>query len=138
LGEALERQPESNLAVISVPGSYAAQEARKALEHGLNVFLFSDNVAMEDELALKHYAQERRLIVMGPDCGTAIVAGIGLGFANAVRRGPIGVIGASGTGLQEFPSLVHQSGSGIHAIAPAEGPFGCDRGYHCLPGVGSP
>jgi succinyl-CoA synthetase alpha subunit len=117
LGEALNRQPDTNLAVISIPGDYAAAEARKALERGLNVFLFSDNVSVEDELALKQYAQDRGLIVMGPDCGTAIMGGIGLGFANVVRRGPIGVIGASGTGLQEFTSLVHQRGSGIsHAI----------------------
>ena len=117
LDEALSRQPHTNLAVISVPGDYAAGEARRALERGLNVFLFSDNVSVDDELALKHYAQERGLIVMGPDCGTAIVAGVGLGFANVVRRGPIGVIGAAGTGLQEFTSLVHQHGSGIsHAI----------------------
>jgi succinyl-CoA synthetase alpha subunit len=115
--EALYRQPHSNLVVISVPGEHAAREARKALEHGLNVFLFSDNVPVEDELALKQYAQERKLIVMGPDCGTSIIAGVGIGFANVVRQGPIGVIGASGTGLQEFTSLVHQGGSGIsHAI----------------------
>ncbi len=117
LDEARSRQPHTNLVVISVPGSYAAGETRKALERGLNVFLFSDNVSVDDELTLKKYAQERGLIVMGPDCGTAIVAGIGLGFANVVRRGPIGVIGAAGTGLQEFTSLVHQNGSGIsHAI----------------------
>ncbi len=117
LNEAVALQPHSNLAVISVPGSYAAREARKALEHGLNVFLFSDHVPIESEISLKDYARERGLIVMGPDCGTAIIGGIGIGFANAVRRGPIGVIGASGTGIQEFTSLVHRAGSGIsHAI----------------------
>lgn len=117
LEEALTRQPLANLAVISVPGGYAASEARKALEQGLNVFLFSDNVPVERELSLKHYARERGLIVMGPDCGTAIIGGIGIGFANVVRRGPIGVIGASGTGIQEFTTLVHRAGSGIsHAI----------------------
>ena len=117
LDEAMYRQPHSNLVVISVPGEYAAREARKALERGLNVFLFSDNVSVEDELALKQYAQERGLIVMGPDCGTSIIGGVGIGFANIVRQGPVGVIGASGTGLQEFTSLVHQNGSGIsHAI----------------------
>jgi succinyl-CoA synthetase alpha subunit len=113
LDEAVAMQHHSNLAVISVPGSYAAREARKALEHGLNVFLFSDNVPVESEISLKEYARERGLMVMGPDCGTAIIGGIGIGFANAVRRGPIGVIGASGTGIQEFTSLVHQAGSGI-------------------------
>jgi FdrA protein len=113
LDEAVALQHHSNLAVISVPGSYAAREARKALEHGLNVFLFSDHVPVESEISLKEYARERGLLVMGPDCGTAIIGGIGIGFANAVRRGPIGVIGASGTGIQEFTSLVHQAGSGI-------------------------
>ena len=117
LDEAVALQPHSNLAVISVPGSYAAREARKALEHGLNVFLFSDNVPLESEIALKAYARERGLIVMGPDCGTAIIGGKGIGFANSVRHGPIGVIGASGTGIQEFTTLVHRAGSGIsHAI----------------------
>lgn len=117
LDEALARQPLSNLAVISVPGAYAAREAEKALERGLNVFLFSDNVPVESERSLKEYARERGLIVMGPDCGTAIIAGVGVGFANVVRRGPIGVIGASGTGIQEFTTLVHRAGSGIsHAI----------------------
>ncbi|MDI6756097.1 MAG: acyl-CoA synthetase FdrA [Thermodesulfobacteriota bacterium] len=117
LDEALARQPLSNLAVISVPGAYAAREAEKALERGLNVFLFSDNVPVESERSLKEYARERGLIVMGPDCGTAIIGGVGVGFANVVRRGPIGVIGASGTGIQEFTTLVHRAGSGIsHAI----------------------
>jgi len=117
LEEALRRQPHSNLVVISVPGEYAAREARRSLERGLNVFLFSDHVPVKDELALKEYAREKGLIVMGPDCGTALIGGKGIGFANAVRRGPIGVIGASGTGVQEFTTLVHHSGSGIsHAI----------------------
>ena len=113
LNEAAARQPRANLAVISVPGAYAAREAKQALKHGLNVFLFSDNVPVESELTLKEYAREKGLIVMGPDCGTAIIGGIGIGFANVVRRGPIGVIGASGTGIQEFTTLVHQAGSGI-------------------------
>lgn len=117
LDEAIAHQPHSNLAVISVPGAYAAREAQKALEHGLNVFLFSDHVPLERELALKEYARQRGLIIMGPDCGTSIIRGIGIGFANAIRRGPIGVIGASGTGIQEFTTLVHRAGSGIsHAI----------------------
>lgn len=111
------RLPDANLAVISVPGRHAAREARAALDAGLNVFLFSDHVTLEEELALKRHAQARRLLVMGPDCGTAIIAGKGIGFANAVRRGPIGAIASSGTGLQEFTCLVHRAGSGVsHAI----------------------
>jgi succinyl-CoA synthetase alpha subunit len=117
LEEAVAREPNANLAVISVPGAYAAREAKRALEKGLHVFLFSDNVSLEKERSLKAYAREHGLLVMGPDCGTAIIGGAGIGFANAVRRGPIGVIGTSGTGIQEFTSLVHQYGSGIsHAI----------------------
>ena len=117
LDEAVARVPGANLAVISVPGAYASREAKRALEHGLNVFLFSDNVSIESERSLKELARERGLIVMGPDCGTALIAGTGIGFANVVRRGPIGVIGASGTGIQEFTTLVHHAGSGIsHAV----------------------
>ncbi len=111
------RLPGANLAVVSVPGAYAAREADAALDGGLNVFLFSDHVTIEEELALKRKASARGLLVMGPDCGTAIVAGIGIGFANVVRRGPIGVIASSGTGLQEVTCLVHRAGSGIsHAL----------------------
>jgi FdrA protein len=113
----LAQAPQANLALISVPGEYAAAEAMKALRLGLNVMLFSDNVSLADEVALKKYARERKLLVMGPDCGTAIVDGIPLGFANAVRRGAIGVVGASGTGTQQVTSLVHRLGAGIsHAI----------------------
>jgi FdrA protein len=113
LAEAVLARPDIGVAVISVPGEYAAREARAALQAGLNVFLFSSNVAVEDERALKIEARERGLIVMGPDCGTAFLGGAGLGFANAVRRGPIGIVGSTGTGLQEFSSLVHQAGSGL-------------------------
>jgi len=117
LDEGLAQKPNANLVVISVPGEYAAREARKALEAGLNVFLFSDNVSGEDELELKQLAAQKKLLVMGPDCGTSLIGGIGIGFANAVRKGPIGAIGVSGTGLQEFTSQVHNAGSGIsHAI----------------------
>jgi succinyl-CoA synthetase alpha subunit len=109
--------PAANLALISVPGEYAAAEAMKALRLGLNVMLFSDNVALADEVALKRFAREHGLLVMGPDCGTAIVDGVPLGFANAVRRGTIGVVGASGTGTQQVTCLVHRAGAGIsHAI----------------------
>lgn len=117
LDQALTQQPASNVALISVPGEYAAKEARRALESGLNVFLFSDHVPVEDELSLKTLASEKGLLMMGPDCGTSIIGGVGMGFANAVRRGPIGVIGASGTGTQEVTTLIHRWGSGIsHAI----------------------
>lgn len=117
LVQALAHLPQANIAVISLPGWYAGREARNALEHGLHVFLFSSNVPVEEELALKQLGQEKGLLVMGPDCGTAIVAGVGLGFANVVRRGPVGLIAASGTGAQEFTSLIHRAGSGIsHAI----------------------
>jgi FdrA protein len=113
LAEAVAARPDSGVAVISVPGEFAAREARAALQAGLSVFLFSSNVAVADERALKIEARERGLMVMGPDCGTAFLGGAGLGFANAVRRGPIGIVGSTGTGLQEFSSLVHQAGSGI-------------------------
>ncbi len=113
LTAALLQKPKANLAIISIPGYYAAREAKKALENGLHVFLFSSNVPIEEELALKNYARQQGLLMMGPDCGTAIIGGVGLGFANSVRQGTIGVIGASGTGIQEFTSLVHQSGLGI-------------------------
>jgi len=109
----LELMPAANLALISTPGDYATAEARKALRLGLNVMLFSDNVTIADEVALKRYAQAHDLIVMGPDCGTAIINGIPLGFANAVKRGDIGLIGASGTGLQLVSCLIDRMGGGI-------------------------
>lgn len=115
--EATTAFPESNLVIISVPGPYAAREARKALEQDKHVFIFSNNVPVDQEVELKQMARERDRLVMGPDCGTSLIGGVGIGFANLVRRGPIGVVGASGTGIQEFTSLVHQAGSGIsHAI----------------------
>lgn len=117
LEAALELQPASSLAVISVPGPYAAREARRALGRGLHVFLFSNGVALEDEVALKEEASRKGLLVMGPDCGTSIVDGVPIGFANRVRRGPIGLVGASGTGLQEVSTLVHRLGCGVsHAL----------------------
>jgi len=111
--DATAAYPQSNLVVISVPGDYAAREARKALEQGKHVFLFSDNVPLDQEVELKRLAKARRRLVMGPDCGTSLIGGVGIGFANRVRRGPVGVVGASGTGIQEFTSLIHQAGSGI-------------------------
>ena len=113
LSEAIQADPDVNLALISVPGVYAAREARQALRQGLHVLLFSDNVAVEDEISLKDEAIERGLLMMGPDCGTAILNGVPLGFANVVRRGSIGIVGASGTGIQEISSLVHRLGGGI-------------------------
>jgi succinyl-CoA synthetase alpha subunit len=105
--------PAANLALISTPGEYAAAEAMKALRLGLNVMLFSDNVCVEDEIALKTLAHKRGLLVMGPDCGTAIINGVPLAFANVVRRGSIGCVGASGTGLQQVTCLVDRQGMGI-------------------------
>ena len=109
----LEAMPAANLALISTPGDYAAAEAMKALHLGLNVMLFSNNVAIEDEIALKRYAGAHGLMVMGPDCGTAILGGIPLGFANVVRRGDIGLVSASGTGLQQVTCLIDQLGHGV-------------------------
>lgn len=109
--------PSARWVLISVAGRYAAGVARQALQLGRNVFLYSDNVSVEDEVSLKHTAGDMGLLVMGPDCGTAIVNGVGLGFANRVRRGPIGIVAASGTGLQLVSSRIHQLGSGItHAL----------------------
>lgn len=117
LSSAIKHLPESNWVLISVPGRYAAAVAREALDFGRHVFLYSDNVSLEDEIALKKTAREKGLLVMGPDCGTAIINGIGLGFANRVRRGPIGLVGASGTGLQAVTAYIHNQAGGIsHAI----------------------
>ncbi len=117
LSAAVKQLPEANWVLISVPGRYAAGVAREALELGKHVFLYSDNVSLEDEITLKKTAREKGLLVMGPDCGTAIINGIGLGFANHVRRGSIGVVGASGTGTQAVTAQIHNLGAGIsHAI----------------------
>jgi len=110
---AVKLQPGSRLALISVAGRYAAAEAWRAIDQGLHVMLFSDNVPLESEIALKRAARERGLLVMGPDCGTAIVNGIPLGFANVVERGGVGIVAASGTGLQEVSVLVSNAGAGI-------------------------
>jgi FdrA protein len=114
---AARQAKEPNLAVIAVPGRYAAIDAQQALSAGLHVFLFSDGVTLADEVALKRRARDRGLLVMGPECGTSIIDGIGLGFANRVRRGRVGLVGASGTGLQEVTCLIHRMGAGVsHAI----------------------
>jgi len=110
---ALDISPDANLALISVAGKYAGDEAMKALEAGLHVMLFSDNVAIEKEAALKRFARDKGLLVMGPDCGTAIINGVPLAFANVVKRGAIGVVAASGTGLQEVTSIISNEGCGI-------------------------
>ena len=117
LSAAARQLPESNWVLISVPGRYAAGVARDALELNKHVFLYSDNVSIEDEILLKKAARDKGLLVMGPDCGTAIINGIGFGFSNRVRRGSIGLVGASGTGLQAVTTHIHNLGAGIsHAI----------------------
>jgi len=117
LETALSMLPGANLALISVPGRYAKREARKALESGLHVLLFSDNVSVEEELELKQLARSRNLLVMGPGCGTAIISGVPLAFANVMKKGPVGIVAASGTGIQEVSCLVSNAGVGVsHAI----------------------
>lgn len=111
--EGVSELPGANLAIISTPGAYATAEALKALKCGLNVFLFSDNVSVADEIELKRAGRQKNLLVMGPDCGTAILDGVPLGFANAVRRGRIGLVGASGTGLQQVTCLIDRLGEGV-------------------------
>ncbi|MEO6208334.1 MAG: acyl-CoA synthetase FdrA [Candidatus Limnocylindrales bacterium] len=113
LAEAVTELEGANIVLIATPGAYASAEARKALKRGLHVFMFSDNVPVEDEIELKALARERGLLLMGPDCGTAILDGVPLGFANHVRRGTIGLAGASGTGLQQVTSLIDRFGAGV-------------------------
>lgn len=108
--------PEANLAVISVNGQYAAREARKALNNDLHVMMFSDNVSVEEEIQLKELAHDRGLLMMGPDCGTAIINNVGLCFANNVRKGSIGIVGASGTGSQEVSVRIHEFGEGVSQL----------------------
>lgn len=116
LKSALREQPSSNLAIISVPGAYAALETHKALTAGLDVLLFSDNVSLEDEISLKERARELGRLVMGPGAGTAMLGGIGLAFANRVEKGPVGVLAAAGTGAQEVMSLLHRWGVGVSHV----------------------
>jgi succinyl-CoA synthetase alpha subunit len=113
IAQAVVEDPAANLVLVSTPGPHATAEALKALKRGLHVFLFSDNVSVADELELKRLAVRKRLLLMGPDCGTAILDGVPLGFANAVRRGAVGLIGASGTGLQQVVCLIDRLGAGI-------------------------
>ncbi len=115
--KAMKALPNANVALISTPGQYAAEEADKALDNDLHVLIFSDNVSIEDERRLKEKAHEKGLLVMGPDCGTEIVAGVPLAFANVVKKGNIGLVGASGTGIQEVTVQIDRLGGGVtHAI----------------------
>jgi FdrA protein len=116
-GEVSTALPRANLAVISVPGEFAAAEIESALDRGMHVFCFSSNVEARDEIRLKGLAHSRGLLLMGPDCGTSIIGGKGIGFSNAVRRGPVGIVGGSGTGIQAVSCLLHAAGSGVsHAL----------------------
>lgn len=111
--KALEKLPDANLAVISIPGIYAASEADRALDENLNVFMFSDNVTLEDEKKLKEKAHKKGLLVMGPDCGTGIIKGVPIAFTNNVTPGRIGIVGASGTGIQELTTIIDRLGEGV-------------------------
>jgi len=113
LEEAADAFPGANVAVVSVPGEFAALETQKALSAGMHVLLFSDNVPVDEEIALKQRAARLGLLVMGPGAGTAAMGGVGLGFANAVRRGTVGVVAAAGTGAQEVMSLIDRWGGGV-------------------------
>lgn len=113
LSAAVKLLPSASWVLISVPGRYAADLAAEALDLGKNVFLYSDNVALADEVSLKRKARESGLLVLGPDCGTALVGGVGLGFANRVRRGAVGIVAASGTGLQAVACRLHELGGGV-------------------------
>ncbi|QLK85379.1 acyl-CoA synthetase FdrA [Staphylococcus sp. 17KM0847] len=111
--QALDLADNPNLALISIPGTYAAMEAENALNHNLNVFMFSDNVPKDEEVRLKKLAHEKGLLVMGPDCGTGVIHGVPLAFTNTVNKGDIGIIGASGTGIQEVTTIIDRLGQGV-------------------------
>lgn len=116
LSAAIKHLEEANMAIISLPGKYAAYEAKKALNNNLHVMLFSDNITVKEELELKKMGRDKGLLVMGPDCGTAIINGVPLCFANVVRRGDIGVVGASGTGTQEITVIIDKMGGGVSQV----------------------
>jgi FdrA protein len=116
LSAAVRGLADANVALISVPGEYAVLEAQRALTLGLHVFLFSDHVSVADEVALKRRGAERGLLVMGPGCGTAMLGGVGLGFANVVRAGSVGIVAAAGTGAQEAAVLLDAAGAGVSQI----------------------
>ena len=113
---AIKHDPGLNFAVVSIPGRFAKSEVMKCLRHQLHVLLFSDNVSLADENELKDYAVDHGLLMMGPDCGTAIINGVALGFANVVRRGGIGLVAASGTGAQEVSVLIDKLGGGVSHV----------------------
>ncbi len=110
---ALSINRDINLALVSIPGRYAKEAVMKLLEKGIHVHLFSDHVPIEDEVALKRYAYEKGLLLLGPEAGTSIIGGVAIAFANAVRRGSVGLVSASGTGLQEVSVLLHRIGVGV-------------------------
>ncbi len=115
--EAAEMLPDANLALFSTPGEYTAPEIERALDMGLHVFSFSDNIALEDEIRLKQKAHDKGLLFMGPDCGTGIISSIPVAFTNVVKPGNIGIVGASGTGIQEVTAVIDRLGGGVvHAI----------------------
>ncbi|GHE09962.1 FdrA family protein [Klenkia taihuensis] len=116
VGFALAEEAETPLAVVSVPGPYAVAEAMDAVAAGRSVLVFSDGVPVEHEVALKAAAHEAGVLVMGPDCGTAIVGGVALGFANVVRPGPVGLVAASGTGAQQVSCLLDMAGVGVSHV----------------------
>uniref|UniRef100_UPI00258D03E8 acyl-CoA synthetase FdrA n=1 Tax=uncultured Enterococcus sp. TaxID=167972 RepID=UPI00258D03E8 len=115
--EALDAMPDANMALFSIPGEYGAAEMETALKKGLHVFSFTDNIPVEEEVRLKQLAHERGLLMMGPDCGTGILSSIPIVFTNVVAPGNIGVVGASGTGIQEVTTIIDRLGNGVvHAI----------------------
>lgn len=116
LEAALKMRPDSNFCIISVPGKYAKDAAMEALQNNLHVMLFSDNVTLEEELELKQYAVKKELLVMGPDCGTALINNIPLCFSNKVNKGDIGLVAASGTGAQEVMVLISENGAGLTQV----------------------
>ncbi len=116
LVSARRRLDDPNVALISVAGEYATLEAHRALSAGMHVFLFSDHVSLEDELELKRRGEELGLLVMGPGCGTAMLGNVGLGFANVVSCGPVGIVAAAGTGAQESACLLDAAGVGVSQI----------------------
>jgi len=113
---AVDQMPGANMAIVSIPGQYVEEEVNKLLDKDIHVMLFSDNVSVESELRLKQKAVEKGLLMMGPDCGTAIINGVPLAFSNKVKKGPIGIVGASGTGTQEVSSLIGTFGSGVSQV----------------------
>jgi FdrA protein len=134
---AVRRNPDLNVAFVSVPGRFAAYEVGEALAAGLHVFCFSDGMSLDDEAVLKRQAVEQGLLFLGADCGTAIVDGIGFGFANVVGSGPVGIVGASGTGIQQVTCLLDAAGIGIsHALGVGGRDLSAEVGgimaTHCL------